>query len=247
MIQFSSGAVPCEVLMKQIKLSQRLAAIISLIPLGSSVVDVGTDHGHIPVFLAQAGAYGNLAASDINSGPLEHARQSALTYGVADSIRFELCPGLSFPGSDEYHTIIIAGVGGELIASILEDAPWTKQGRTLILQPNSKIDQLNLWLYQNGYHITDARLVRENDKLYQLLRAEGGYEPSQLTHGEFLVHPLYVQQKDPLLPEYLDRMIYKYEHAITGMRDGSAPVSEIDEMMCILNGLKNMRKETELW
>lgn len=243
----SSGAVPFEVSMKQIKLSPRLAEIASLIPPGSSVVDVGTDHGYIPVFLAQTGTYGALAASDINPGPLKNARQSASTYGVSGNIRFELCSGLAFQGSEQYRTVIISGMGGELIASILESAPWTKLGRTLILQPNSKIDDLNRWLHENGYHVTDARLIMEHRKFYQILSVSGGRTEAILTHAEFLVHPVYVQRKDPLLPEYLDRLIQKYEHALAGMSSGNISAAETEEIQHLLNDLKNMRKETEAW
>jgi len=242
-----SGRFPFEVYMEQIKLSSRLNAIAALVPTGSSVVDVGTDHGYLPIYLTQAGTYGQIAASDINPGPLEHARRSAEAYGVRDRIQFFLCPGLSFPGSAQYQTVIIAGMGGELIASILRNAPWTKTGKALILQPNSKIDTLNTWLIENGYQITDARLVNDSGRLYQVLAASGGDAKSGLTPAQRLVHPLYFRHRDPLLPEYLDSLIYKYTAALDGMRQSQREMPDRQELEALLTDLRKMRKETEAW
>lgn len=232
--------------MEQIRLSPRLRTILSMIPPGSSVADVGTDHGYLPVFLAQVGTYGPLAACDINPGPLDRARRTAAAFGVSERIRFVLCPGLDFPGSPEYETIVIAGMGGELIASILEAAPWTRPGHRLILQPNSKIDVLNAWLTDHGYRVTDAKLVKDAGKLYQVLSAAGGISES-LSPAQRWVHPLYLTQRDPLLPEYLDGLIGKYRAALKGMCRGRSERPKAEALDTLLRELNAMRKETEAW
>lgn len=232
--------------MEHIKLSPRLHAIAGLVPNGSSVVDVGTDHGYIPVWLAQTGRYGALAASDVNEGPLQNARTSAAEHDVSDSIRFELCSGLGFPGSAEYRSVIIAGMGGELIASILSQAPWTKSDTTLILQPNSKIDVLNRWLDENGYRSNHVQLVRDSGKIYQILVVSGGSSRGPFTGIDLLVDPMYRELRDPLLPEYLDGLIKKYSLAAAGMKHGQNQ-KLLEETEQMLARLTDMRKETDSW
>lgn len=232
--------------MEQIKLSPRLKAIAEQIPMGSSVADIGTDHGYIPVWLAQSGGYGAIAATDIRSGPLENAKKAAAAYDVGNKISFSLCCGLNFPKSDRYQTVVIAGMGGEQITSILQDAAWTKNGTLLILQPNSKIDSLNEWLTCNGYRIRKVKLVKDSGRIYQILVVSGGSEPSY-THAQQLIHPLYLEQRDPLLPEYLDGLIKKYTAAVNGMRQSRHDTFSLMETEDILTSLINMREEADRW
>jgi tRNA (adenine22-N1)-methyltransferase len=115
-------------------------AIASFIHRGASVADIGTDHGFLPVYLAQNGLARSIIASDISAGSLEAARRSATNYGVSDKITFIVAPGLSGIKETDVDTIVIAGLGGETIAAILNEAPWTRYSDIkLILQPQSKI------------------------------------------------------------------------------------------------------------
>jgi len=160
--------------MKTIKLSDRLKALAGLIDDGASVADIGTDHGHLPVFLALTESVKSLVASDISSGSLDAARRSADEYNVTDKITFLIAPGLDGISPDEADTIVIAGLGGETILGILKDAPWTKcTGHTLILQPQSKIDLLCRFLYDNGYIIKETKSVIDREKNYTIILATG--------------------------------------------------------------------------
>lgn len=233
--------------MEQIKLSPRLQAIANRVPLQSSVVDVGTDHGYIPIWLAQKGTYGALAASDIHEGPLATAQKDAEHYGVADEIRFFRCDGLTFPGSDEFQTVLIAGMGGETIRGILESAPWTKDNRTLILQPNSKIEFLHEWLEHSGYTIQDVQLVRDSGRIYQILQVGAGNGQRNLTLSQRMVDPMYLEKKDPLLNEYLQILIGKYQKSYSGMQKGTGNAAELQQTEQILQDLDTMRKECAQW
>lgn len=153
-----------------IKLSNRLDAIAGYIEAGASVADVGTDHGILPVWLAQKGLYGKIIASDISAGSLAAARRNADKYGVAGKITFITAPGLQ--GIDDYSvdTIVITGLGGETIQGILSDAPWIRGSSVrLILQPQTKAVKLCLWLSENGYIIRDSKLVRDRGKRYVII------------------------------------------------------------------------------
>ena len=233
--------------MEQIKLSTRLQAIADLVPPGTKVADIGTDHGHIPVYLVQQGLSPKTAAADINVGPLTHAMSNAAEHGVMDSIQFALCDGLRFEGCCEYDTFIIAGMGGELIASILADAPWTKEHKTLILQPNSRIPVLVQWLQENGYAIHAVKLVKDAGKYYQMMVVRGGNSEALPDEADRLVHPLYARNRDPLLQEYLGVLLGRYESARKGMLSGKNQSPELESTNHMIERLTQMQKEAEAW
>ena len=234
--------------MEQIKLSKRLRAIANYVAVGAKVADIGTDHGYIPVWLAQNKIAQSLAAADINIGPLEHAKETAHKYGVSEQIRFALCSGLEFEGSSAYDTIIIAGMGGELIASILEAAPWTSQkDTTLILQPNSFIPYLTRWLVEHGFQITDASLVKDAGKLYQILVVKPGQGAVITSETQGLVNSLYFEKRDPLLAEYLDSLLKRYTAAEKGMLSAKEQGSALAETKSMIAALTEMKKEAESW
>ncbi|MDR2615724.1 MAG: class I SAM-dependent methyltransferase [Oscillospiraceae bacterium] len=136
----------------------RLAEIASRVPFGARVLDVGCDHGFVPIHLASSGAVGAVFASDIRPGPLDSARRNAEERGVADKIRFFLADGVPPEVAGLIDTVIISGMGGETIAGILERAPETLgTGVFFILQPQTKREALLSYLTNNAF--TDIRLI----------------------------------------------------------------------------------------
>lgn len=233
--------------MEIIKLSKRLQAIASFIPEGSNVADIGTDHGYIPVWLAQNNICQNIVAADINIGPLDHARKTADEYGVSDKIWFELCNGLDFPNNKTSNAVIIAGMGGELIQTIIEQAPWTKQNTTLVLQPNSKIADLVKWLTENNYIITNAKLVKDAGKFYQILVVSGGNAEHSKKEVDCLITPLYFTLNDPLLHDYITSLLTRYKSAELGMKKGKSDNKELTRIQNLIADLEEKRKEIETW
>ena len=145
-------------------------AIAGFIEKGARVADIGTDHGHLPVFLAQSGLASSIIASDMSGGSLKSAIASADKYGVSDKITFVTASGLAGVSVADVDTIVISGLGGETISSILEDAPWTKSPDVrLILQPQTKLGKLCTWLRDNGYSVKDARHVKDRGRVYTVL------------------------------------------------------------------------------
>lgn len=202
---------------KELKLQPRLACIASLVPEGARLADVGTDHGYLPVYLLQQGKIKSAIASDLRSEPLAHAKRSAKEYGVEDKIDFRLCSGLDAILPDEVDTVVIAGMGGELIVKLLEAAAWTRErALTLILQPQSKPEVLRKWLAEKGYSFTNETLVRDKGTLYAVLCLTAGKGEAL---SEVEAHVGVLLEKDPLYGEFLDERITKLERAITGMEN----------------------------
>ena len=131
--------------MRRLELSPRLAAIAEQVPQGARLADVGTDHAYLPAWLLLAGRISGAVATDVREGPLQRGRETARLYKVEDRMVFRCCDGLAAVEPQEADTVVIAGMGGELMARIVERAPWTR-GCTLLLQPMSAQPFLRRWL-----------------------------------------------------------------------------------------------------
>ncbi len=228
-----------------ITLSKRLQCLADKIEKGSIVADVGTDHGYIPAWLIQNGICDRVIASDIKSGPLQAAVNTARNAGVDNSIDFRLCAGLDKYGPDEFDTAIIAGMGGETVIGILEASPWTKNKR-MIIQPQSKLPELRRWMYENGFVITDAELVYDTGRIYLVWQVTGGIPEKE--PDKYLIDPELINKRDALLGSYLDGMIKRELKILKGMEKG-ANISE-DELVAqraAIEKLKKIKEETDKW
>ena len=158
--------------MREKRFDQRLAGAIPYLRKGKVLSDVGTDHAHLPIYACQNGICPRAVASDINRGPVENARRNIAAAGLTDKIATVCTPGLDGIQAYAPEDITIFGMGGELIASIIDAAPWTRDARIrLVLQPMSHAEILRAYLLQNGFCILDQTLVKE-DKVYQIICAE---------------------------------------------------------------------------
>lgn len=155
------------------ELKGRLALIASFVPECTSVCDVGTDHGYIPVYLVMNGTCKKALAMDINEGPLLAAKENINIYGLQDKIDTRLGNGLVPLKKEEADVIVIAGMGGILIKDILEASlEKAKASNYLILQPMNAIEVLREWLYKNGFEITDEELTNEEAKIYNVMKVK---------------------------------------------------------------------------
>ena len=231
---------------EQIALSPRLRMAASLVPPGARLADIGTDHGYLPAALILEGAIPSAIAADLRPGPLARARETAVRYGLEDRLSLRLCDGLSGIGPEEADAVVIAGMGGETIAAILEAAPWVRERNIpVIVQPMSSMPDLRAWLGRSGYCIETEKLCREGETLYTALSVRAGemerMSPAQLWAGE--------NRPDPLRGLWLDYWLNRTRRALDGLsqaRTGSAEGRWM-EMQQVYRGLQEMKKEWEVW
>ena len=227
--------------MRQLELSPRLQLLADWVPQGVRLADVGTDHAYLPVWLTLHGRVTSAIASDLRKGPLERARETGRTYG-AEGIDYRLGDGLAFIRPEEADTIVIAGMGGENIASILAAAPWTADGQhTLLLSPHTKAEELRLFLMDHGYAIRREALVRDRGTLYPVMEVTAGemtLTPGQLWGGAGLLH-------DPLGDRYIMEKIVRLMGAIAGKNRSERPEDreKADGLRDIVTELLAMREE----
>ena len=232
--------------MKHLELTPRLQAVADLVPAGAAVADIGTDHAYLPVWLLLEGKISCAVAADINKGPLDRARLTAKEYDCRENIAFRLCDGLRAITPDEVGTIVIAGMGGETIAAILAAANWTQNpDYTLILQPMSAQNDLRGWLWRNGFCIAEERIIREGDKLYNVLLAKYG-NASPMTIGEEWAGRQHLGMQQPLRSEYLQRLLDKTARAMDGISRGKDH-TRLEELQQVHRALQTIKEEWDTW
>jgi tRNA (adenine22-N1)-methyltransferase len=210
------------------KLSARMQKIADLC-VGTSAADVGTDHGLIPIWLEKYGGFEKLILTDIAGGPLRKAMQNVAFYD--SKIRdIRLGAGLAPLAPGEADTVIIAGMGGELIASILAGDPEkTKSYRRFVLQPRSRESSLRKSLIELGLPITGEYLVKEVGRICQIIVCEPSAEGGEVfadPRVDTEVPPMLFEAKDPLIGEFLDRRIKGEEKIISQMRRKKDPSAQ---------------------
>ena len=224
-----------------ISLSKRLSAIAEMVPQCSILADVGTDHGYLPVRLLQQGIAERVLASDIHKGPLLKATETAEIYGFSDRMDTFLADGLQFPGAESAEVITICGMGGETMISILSAAPWTVDGRRLILQPQSKLAELETWLQLHRYVIEDARLCIDTDRIYLIISVSGGIW--NMNSEEILF-----RKQDPLFSDYIKKELQKARFAMQGLMRASKDRTEsLRRMEQRIQTLEHYEKEILKW
>lgn len=192
-----------------VRLSLRLQAVADFVEPGSRIADIGTDHGYVPIYLAQTGRAVSAIAMDVRRGPLERAGEHIREYEARDGQTFS-CPietrlsdGLKALEPGEADTVIIAGMGGELEIRILEEGRhmWDSV-KHWILSPQSDLNKVRRYLEEQGFAIEDEAMVRDEGKYYTIMRVARG----TMDYGRSIWYRYgknLIGRKDPVLKEYL--------------------------------------------
>jgi tRNA (adenine22-N1)-methyltransferase len=186
-------------------LTPRLKIIADSIQGFDTVADIGSDHAYLPIYLVKNGHVKRAIATDINKGPVETAKKRLKGHNAEDAVSVRRGYGLEpiLPGEAE--VIVIAGMGGILISDILDkDIQTVSSAKLLILQPMRDSDRVRKWLLQHGCEIIDEELVKEQDKIYEVIWAKPGGEV-KAPEGLMLMGDRIIEKKHPLAPEYINR------------------------------------------
>ena len=183
-------------------ISKRLELVASFVPQGSILLDVGSDHAYLPIELVERGQIEAAIAGEVVEGPFQSAVKNVEAHGLKEKIQVRLANGLAaFEEEDQVTVITIAGMGGRLIATILEEGlDKLSNIQRLILQPNNREDDLRIWLQDHGFQIVAESILEEAGKFYEILVVEAGQmklSASDVRFGPFLskeVSPVFVQK-----------------------------------------------------
>lgn len=230
------------------KLYGRLLAMADMVEPGESIADIGTDHGLLPIFLLENKISPKAVLIDINEGPLARAKDNFDLYlpAVAEALpesrleasgkagagtepcaeaeaEFRIGNGLAPLEKGEVDTVIIAGMGGELIGEILAaDPEKTKSFKKFILQPRTKMVDLRRFLHNYAFEIREERLVKEGKFICEIIvvlppkDSPTGRSFPKKPYGkmELEVSPLLFSSADPLLEDFIRGKMKKEEYII---------------------------------
>ncbi|MBO6016283.1 MAG: SAM-dependent methyltransferase [Lachnospiraceae bacterium] len=224
------------------ELSIRLKSVAEMVTPESRVADVGCDHGYVSIYLVRNGIATHAIAMDINAGPLASARQNVEREGLAAYIETRRSDGLKMLESGEADTVICAGMGGRLTIRILSEGDVLAKGvRELILQPQSEIGLVRKYLYENDFVITAEKMVIDDGKYYQMMRAQPAEEDDAaleggktLSEAEAWYGPCLLAEKNRILLLFLRREREKCREIIGRIEKNSPEKSGNIKEKCLL-------------
>lgn len=225
-------------------LTPRLQAVADRVPTGARLVDVGTDHAYLPVWLLLQDRIPTALCTDLRPGPLDRARETVERWDVAERAQLRLCDGLAGVNADEVDFVTIAGMGGETILGILAAAPWVRE-KGLAVQPMSSLADLRAGLASLGLHIAGETLAQEGEALYVVMDLAPGAE-GPMTAAERQVGRAERHQGDPLWPMYLRQEEGRLRRALRGLERSRKPedAARRDELAETLDGIHRMMEES---
>lgn len=216
--------------MLPIVIDKRMARIAECVRENAVLADIGTDHGKLPIYLAQTGKICRAVAADINEMPLQKAMNNIEKYGLGGQIDTYLTDGLKGVEKFSPTDVVIAGMGGELIEQILQEQTTDKTGVRYILQPMTKEESVREYLCENGYTITDEHIVEEG-KIYQIICAEFTGEYSAMTPAEYLLGRINIEKNERLLQKLCDKVITRQKVKLEGKKKADIDVE--DDVKCL--------------
>ncbi len=226
------------------ELGNRLECVLSFVRKGTMVYDIGSDHGYLPLELIKRGICERAVVTDLNRGPLERGKLTFLENGLTDKAEFYLTDGLSgLEFGDGKIDICICGMGGELIADIINARPDVyKKDAVFILQPMTKIPDLRIWLWDHGFKITAERAVSEGKKIYAVMVAsymgrKASYRETDVAFGKKTA--VKRCREADLLNQ---RTLSSYKKRVNGLKKAGLKVDSFERLYDILEEEMDRRR-----
>lgn len=215
------------------KLSKRLQTVAAYVPQNAVVADIGSDHAYLPCYLVHQGIVQKAIAGEVVKGPYESACKEVRTERLQDKITVRLADGMeAVEHEDGVTAVTIAGMGGPLIASILnKDLPRLQTVERLILQPNIHAMAIRVWAKQNGWKVIDEAILKEDRKIYEVLVLEHGTE--DLTEAELLVGPYLMREKNDVFVEKWTGEVKQWQQIL-------ASIAEVEQTEAIQEKQKEL-------
>ncbi|MGL4697438.1 tRNA (adenine(22)-N(1))-methyltransferase [Enterococcus larvae] len=208
--------------MNENQLSKRLERVGELVPVGSRLADIGSDHAYLPVALMLQGKIEYAVAGEVVKGPYDSAEKQVRKNGLSEKIIVRLADGLdAVKAEDEINAVSICGMGGILIRDILEKGRATSHlngNEMLILQPNVGEKVLRSWLMAQGYTILSEEILEENQKIYEIICAERKSAAAVYTEEELTFGPLLLQSRGDVFMKKWQREIAQRRNVVEQLK-----------------------------
>jgi len=222
--------------------SERMEGILSLIPKSDIIIDVGTDHAYIPEAIIKRNIGKKVIGTEINHQPYLKAMDYIESKSLDDCIEIRKGDGLNIVQFDEINVVVIAGMGGLLINSIInENISKFSKGDTLILQPMNAVDKTRKFLIENKFEILDEVLCKEDYHYYTVIKAE--FKDKQNTNQDnldYITNEILFKKSDKYIEEFTNIIIKKNNIIIENIKKNSSNKNRINELENINKKLKEL-------
>lgn len=216
--------------LNEFQLSQRLETAASFVKKGARLADIGSDHAYLPCYLAQKEWITSAIAGEVVLGPFTAAKRQIEQSNVGNRVEARLGDGLSvIEPKDQIDTITICGMGGDLIARILDtgkEEQRLNEIQRLILQPNNSEPKLRMWLLANHYKIIEEKMIEENEKIYEIIVAERSVDFEHYTENDFLFGKFLRKEQSSIFKKKWQAEIKKYQYILNSLEQSSRDVSD---------------------
>lgn len=209
----------------------RILKLCAYLDKCESFADVGCDHGYCTKYMLENDLCERAIISDVSAKCLAKAERLLSNYIAAGRVKSVLCSGLE-KIDEGTRQILIAGMGGEEIISILK-ASYIPA--SFVLQPMKNVREVRDYLLSQGARITVDEVFSDGGKFYFVLKGkrEGqgqAYTPVQLEYGLNL-------QSDAMKEYLLSELSKKREYLKRPLNARSR--AEIEARARILEGILN--------
>ena len=201
-----------------VKLKPRLAGIASLVPPGTVVADIGTDHAYLPVYLVREKACPRVIAVEKSKHSSRFARETVNFFNLNHKVEVRIGNGLlALEEKDAVETVVIAGLGGKSICRMLiAAADRLEHFKSLVLQPMVDAVLLRRWLVAHGFCFVREKLVQEKEFFYEVIAVEKGHQT--IKDPIFLeIGPTLIKNRDPLLKPWLKHKLKRCRIIMQGL------------------------------
>lgn len=224
-----------------VNINKRLLMCADLIGNDSVLCDVGTDHGYLCAFTVSTGKCKKAYALDKNEGPLGAARNTIIANNLEDKIELVLSDGLKNVDVSDVTDIVIAGMGGELIAKILGDTPLENKNINFVLQPMTKPEILRKWLYANGYNILCEKNVTDDSFVYTVMQV--CFTGKKIIVSDFFAYTGKVDSSSSDGRKYLINVASKVFNISKGLKKSNENAYKASKFDDLFNEINNMLGE----
>lgn len=206
---------------------QRFERIAQMVPACQTAADIGCDHGKLSALLLQRGRCEKVIAADVSAFSVEKTLLLAKKLHLGERIDVRHGSGFSVLQKGEAQAAVLAGLGGELIARLIEEENEISRGMALVLQPMQQGELLRAFLRKNGWRIDREEMVEEGGRIHEMILCRAGqYDPCpEELDEEFWdeIGPLLWARKEPLLAK---RLRYKAEAVARRLKETARSASE---------------------
>ena len=205
-----------------IKLTQRLQCVAGLVEECDSFLDIGTDHAYLPAFLIESGVAKRAIAADINPNPLMNAEKTLEAEELSDKIELRLSDGFENIKPGEAAEIAVAGMGGIVIAEMLEKTEWLRDAKYhLVLQPMTHFYDVRKALSKYGFEILEEKAVEEGKRVYLVISARFTGKTEEKDEGWYYFGSL-LNSENEADKKYIKKVVSSLKKKYNGSGDKSA-------------------------